>query len=571
MIDFVERPAAQRVWLPLAFAVSIGVSACGGDNSPPLADSVFVNGKVLTVDANSTVAQAFAVRDGKFVAVGSSADMLTLVSATTKVVDLGGRTVVPALSDAHMHNEGGGPGIDLSLTRTIAQLLAKVSAAAATAKAGDILVSNNDWHEAQLAEQRLPLAAELESAAPGIPVVLVRGGHDYILNTTALNKWNITKTTPVPPGGAITKDASGELTGELVDAAKALVTLPPAPPVTADDFVRTQQKLNSFGIVNVRVPGSYRGNAFSDYKILKQMRDGKQLTLRYSFMLPAFGTFDAFKAAIDADNIKPGEGDAFLRLWGIKTGVDGGFEGGHMSAAYQEPFGKGGTFFGLTTDPPANYNAKISAIHKLGFRVSTHAVGDAAVDQVLAAYEQAHAEKDLSGEGWAIEHAFITRPEQYPRMKAMKLNLSVQDHLYLAAPTLKNYWGLDRASRVTALKTFADQGFLLAGGTDTPVIPFNPFWVMYHFLSRDTISAGVYGAAEAVPDRWFVLRMMTINFAKLTGDDSFKGSIESGKVADFAVLSEDYLTIPVKQVESLKALATYLEGKSVYQDPSVSF
>ena len=108
------------------------------------------------------------------------------------------------------------------------------------------------------------------------------------------------------------------------------------------------------------------------HTLLKQMRDNKQLTLRYSFLLPAFGTIAAFQTAVDADGIKPGEGDAYLRLWGVKTLVDGGFEGGHMTVAYQEPYGKGGTFFGLTVDPPANYNAKISAIHKLGFRVTTH-------------------------------------------------------------------------------------------------------------------------------------------------------------------------------------------------------
>jgi hypothetical protein len=156
-------------------STSIHIAGCGGSGTES-ADTVFRNGKVVTVDGSSSVVQAFAVRSGRFVALGSNDDVDGFVGSSTKVVDLGGRTVIPGLADAHMHNEGGGPGMDLSLARTIVELLARVSAAATAAKAGDVLVSNNDWHEAQLTEQRLPLATELEAAAPGIPVLLVRGG-----------------------------------------------------------------------------------------------------------------------------------------------------------------------------------------------------------------------------------------------------------------------------------------------------------------------------------------------------------------------------------------------------------
>ncbi|HSV54600.1 MAG TPA: amidohydrolase [Burkholderiaceae bacterium] len=563
--------------MALPAAVYLALAGCGGGSggsggSGAAADSVFKSGKVVTVDGQSSIAQAFAVRSGRFIAIGSNAEMDAYIGAGTKVVDLGGRTVVPGLSDAHMHNEGGGPGIDLSQVRTMAQLLAAVAEAAKKVKPGEVLLGNGDWHEAQLVEQRLPLATELETAAPGIPVVVIRGGHDYILNTTALNKWGISKTTPVPPGGAITKDANGELTGELVDSAKALVTLPPPPAVTIEDVLRTQKKLNAHGLVNVRVPGFYRAEMVSDYKLLKQMRDAKQLTLRYSVLLSGFDAdLAGFQQKVAAAGIKPLEGDAYLSIWGVKTGVDGGFEGAHMSKPYQEPYGKGGTFSGITTVAPDKYNAFISGVHKMGFRIASHAVGDAAVDQVLDAYERANSEASIVGKGWAIEHAFVSRPDQYPRIKKLDLALSVQDHLYLVAPVLKNYWGADRASQVTPVKAYVDQGFLLAGGTDSPVIPVNPFWAMYHFLTRDTISAGVYGANQGVPDRGQVLRMFTLNYAKLIGEEASKGSIEKGKLADFVVLSADYLTIPDKQVEGLKALATYVEGKSVYQDPAVAF
>src|SRR5215831_849174 len=206
----------------IAFLCGVAGTALG-----QTADIVALNGKVFTARDGAELAQGFAVKGEKFIAVGSTEAMRAHVGANTKVIDLAGRFVAPGLSDGHFHNEGGGPGIDLSATRSIADLLAVVGAAAAKAKPGDAIVSNSDWHEAQLREQRLPLATELDRVSANNPVVLVRGGHDLILNSAALRRWNIGKNTPVPDGGAIARDAGGELTGELTDNAKRLVTLPP--------------------------------------------------------------------------------------------------------------------------------------------------------------------------------------------------------------------------------------------------------------------------------------------------------------------------------------------------------
>ena len=133
---------------------------------------------------------------------------------------------------------------------------------------------------------------------------------------------------------------------------------------------------------------------------------------------------------------------------------------------------------------------------------------------------------------------------------------------------MKKYWGIDRARDVTPLKTYLDNGFLVVGGSDSPVVPLNPFWELYHFHTRNMISDGVYGANERVESRETLLRMITINYARLTGEDKIKGSIEPGKLADFAILSDDILTVPPKQMLQIKALATYVGGKQVYHDPS---
>jgi len=218
--------------------------------------------------------------------------------------------------------------------------------------------------------------------------------------------------------------------------------------------------------------------------------------------------------------------------------------------------------------PTENFVAVVKEVNRLGWRVATHAVGDAALDEVLDAYEAADAERSIKGQRWSVEHAFIARPDQIARMKKLDLILSVQDHLYLAAPAMKKYWGADRAHRVTPLKTYLANGFLVVGGTDSPVVPFNPFWEIYHFNTRDTIADGVYGAGERVRSRATLLGLITLNYAKATGDAANKGSIVPGKLADFAVLSTDILTVPARRLLTTKALATYVGGKEVYRDPS---
>jgi predicted amidohydrolase YtcJ len=559
---------ATRLAGALTAAWLAATPATRAAEAPPSA--VFVNAKVFTADDRSTIAEGFAVTGDRFVAVGTTQAMRRLAGKTTRVVDLHGRLVTPGLADGHFHNEGGGPGLDLSRARSLEELFAAVAAAAKRAAPGALIVSNSDWHEAQLKEKRLPLAAELDAAAPHNPVVLVRGGHEMILNRVALKKFNITRDTPSPDGGAITKGADGEPTGELIDNAKNLVEVPRARPVSLEDVLATQKTLNAYGITAVRVPGSYRGKLFEDYKLIKEVHDRGLSTLRWVVYLPGFGTRDpaAIRAMIESSGLKPDEGDDWLRVGGMKLLVDGGFEGGHMREPYQEPYGHGGAFTGLTVVPPANFTAVVAELHAMGWRVATHAVGDAALDEVLDAYEAADRTRPIAGERWTVEHAFIARPEQIARLKRLGVMLSVQDHLYLAAPAMAKYWGIARASTVTPLKTYLDSGLLVAGGTDSAVVPFNPFWEIYHFHTRNTIAGGVYGAEEAVASRETLLRMITINYARLIGEEALKGSIEPGKLADFAILSDDILTVPAERLLTTTALATYVGGKQVYRRPA---
>jgi predicted amidohydrolase YtcJ len=551
---------SYRVTLGVCFAIAALAAA---QPVGPAPDTILVNGHVITVDQQFSIAQAVAIAGGKFTAVGTNADVRKLAAANTQTIDLHGATVIPGLADDHLHDAGGGPGVDLSVARSLADVLAAIGARVKSSRPGDIIVSNSDWHEAQLKEHRLPYRRDLDAVSPDNPVVLVRGGHEYILNSAALAKWMITKDTAQPSGGRITRDAHGELNGELIDRAKSLVHLPPPPPLSIDELVAQHKKLNAAGLTSIRYPGA----SVEQYRLLQQMEQRGLLTIRVNQLLRlGAGSAAAMREAIAASHVKPDEGDDWLRIGGMKLGVDGGFEGGWMREPYAEPWGEHGTFFGVNTMKAAAYTDVVKELNRLGWRVATHAVGDAAIDEVLAAYEAANAERSIRGKRWTIEHGFIPQPDQFPRMKALDLVISAQDHLYLAGPSLVTYWGPTRAARTTPMRTYLDQGFIVAGGTDSAVVPYPPLWVFYHFVSRDTISGGVMGPDQKI-SRKEALQVETINNAYLTFEERIKGSIEPGKLADLVVLPEDILTCLEKRIEQMPVTMTMVGGRVVYRRP----
>ena len=547
--------------LPAAAALA---AMAAQTTSPAPADTILVNGHVITVDARFSIAQGVAIAAGRFTAVGEDAAIRRLAGPRTTTIDLHGQTVIPGLADGHLHDAGGGPGVDLSRARSLADVLGAIGARVKASRPGDIVVTNSDWHEAQLKEHRLPYRRDLDTVSPANPVVVVRGGHEYILNSAALAKWRITKETPQPSGGRITRAADGELNGELIDRAKALVQLPPAPPLTIAALVEQHKKLNAAGLTSIRYPGA----PAEQYRLLQQMEKQGLLTMRVSQLL-RFGadSAESMRAAIAASGLKPDEGDEWVRIGGMKLGVDGGFEGGWMREPYAGTWGEGGAFRGVNTMRQAAYTDVVKELNRLGWRAATHAVGDAAIDEVLAAYEAANRERSIRGKRWTIEHGFIVEPDQLPRMQALDLVVSAQDHLYLAGPSLVSYWGAGRAARTTPMRTYLDQGFVVAGGTDSPVVPYPPLWVIYHFATRDTISGGVLGADQRIT-RKEALQVETINNAFLTFEERIKGSIEPGKLADLVVLPDDILTCPDKELERMQVAMTMVGGKIVFTAPA---
>jgi predicted amidohydrolase YtcJ len=529
---------------------------------PPAPDLVLFNGKVISVDRGFTIHQAVAIIGDRILAVGNDDQMRAVAGPATRMIDLEGRSVIPGLMDNHLHGAGGGAGVDLSRARTLADVEAALRARVAASAPGEVIVSNSDWHEAQLKEQRLPLRDDLDRVAPQHPVVLVRGGHEFIVNSAALARWGITEQTAEPAGGRITRYPDGRLNGELVDTAKTLVRLPPAAPRTPqqqiDDRIADYRKLNESGLTGVRHPGI----SIAEYRMLLEMQQRGQLTIRVNALLrPAVGAAGV-DPALAASGIKQNQGDEMLRIGGIKLAVDGGFEGGLMRDPYEQPWDENGTFRGLQTIDTERYVAAVRELNRQDWRVATHAVGDAAIDLVLNAYERANTERSIADRRWSIEHAFIGRADHLPRMKALGVAISAQNHLYLAGPSLVRYWGATRAGITTPVKMYLDAQLPVSSGTDAPVVPYPPLWTLYHFVTRDTITGGVLGADQKVT-RQQALRMATINNAWLNMEERTKGSIEPGKFADLVILSEDPLTCPEQNLRDAKILATMVGGKVV--------
>ena len=553
----------KRFWFRFLIGlIGLGsITACAEQDG---ADKVLFNGKIVTLDRSSSITQAIAIDGDRILSVGTDEDILALADGDTARIDLEGRTVVPGFADNHYHSIGGGAGVDLSRARSLDELIDAIAARARETPAGEVIVTNSDWHEGQLGEQRLPYRDDLDQATVDHPVVVIRGGHELILNSAAIEHWGIDSSFTSPAGGHVGRYPDGRLNGELVDTAKAFVELPkhPAPPDRLEALVEEFRGLSKVGLTSIRY-GAATPELYHDLEALNERGD-LEIRIAALLRLPRGTAPESLSETLESWAIGPTEGDAWLRVAGVKLGVDGGFEGGWMREPYSEPWGRGGTYYGLQTMPRGPYIAIVRGLNERGWRVGTHAVGDAAIDLVLEAYERANEDESIVDDRWAIEHGFIPRAEHFPRMKALGLHVAAQHHLYLAAPSLIKYWGQERAEWVTPVRAYLDAEIPVSLGTDAPVVPYPPLWVLYHFITRDTISAGAMGEAQKIT-REEALRAMGPANAELTFEEHEKGTLEAGKLADLVVLSDDILTCEPDRIRDMDVVLTMVGGEIVYE------
>jgi predicted amidohydrolase YtcJ len=568
----------RRGRLRLGFAVmaSAAVVASVGlqpaDASPSgRADLILFNGRIVTVDKAFDVAQAVAVKGGRISAVGTDREVMAQLGPDTKTVDLHGREVIPGLNDSHYHQTGAAidaTRVQLIGARSVQDVMDAIAQRVAQTPAGDWVQASSEWHESLLAEGRLPTRQDLDPVSPDNPVYIPRGGHTATVNSLALKLAGITAQTPDPPNGHIVRDANGEPTGVLFDAAKNLVAklLPPDP--TGADLEALLQAQSardlSMGITGLTNPSV----TDSDIQAYQDMSAKGELKQRVHLLHTA-------NSLQDVDDVlakwhKGALGDRlFLDGFGELT-MDGGVETAYMTKPYQIVPGEqlDPNFHGTLILPPGGLPEKLQMLQaaaKAGWQVGIHAVGDATNEMVVSLYEQVNATTPISKLRWNVMHGFLLNGDQMDRMRKMNVAVTVQDHPTLLGFNMIQWWGKQRAAASYPLKQELRKGILIAGGTDAPVVPLDPFLSISWMVTRDTLTAGVIGPSQAIT-RQQALRAYTMGSAYTQFADESVGSLEVGKQADMVILSQDLLQVPADKIADTTALATFVGGQMVYSD-----
>lgn len=552
----------------LCFAAGAPSAAQQADlNAPQL---ILINGKILTMDGRSTVAEALAIRDGKILAIEAGASIKSLAGAGTRVLDLAGKTVVPGLIDTHAHFKAAGLSeyvVNMSRAKNVAEALDAIRAFAANKKPGEWIVGG-PWHPpSQLAEKRYLTRQEIDSVAPNNPVYLRTVGHFSMANSMALQQAGVGKDTANPSGGSFERDPSGELTGILVETAIDRVEKA-VPPWTADDEVRqfkiAEGVLNTFGITSV-VEGATEAR---DIRTLQKIALSGDATVRVGLMFRPEPPADmsAWEAIMSGNGASSGFGDDWLKFGGIKIYYDGGMtlKTALTRDAYPDSHDD---YHGIAQQSPERLKQLVSIANRYNWRVGVHVVGDLGIDQVLDAFEAADKEKSIRDRRFILIHASLIRPEQMERAHRLGVRADFQNvFMWDKAATVERFLGRATADRAVPTKTMIEKMGLdsLGAGTDFPVNPINPLLNMYIMVTRKDPNGNVYGASEAI-SREQALRLYTSAASHYMFEEGRKGTLEPGKLADLVVLSADYMTVPEDQIKDIKADMTLVGGKVVFQ------
>jgi len=557
----------------IAGAIAIGAAvlpAVAQQSDPNAPQVVLTGGKILTLDGQSTIAQALAIRDGKILAVGSDAAIKPLAGLQTRVIDLAGKSVVPGLIDTHAHFKAAGLGdyvVNLGGAKDVAGALDLIRAFVAKKQPG-AWITTGGWHPpSQLAEKRYLTRQELDSVSPNNPVYLRTVGHFSMANSLALQKAGISKSTPDPAGGAFERDASGDINGVLVETAIPLVENI-VPPYTEDEELRqyrlAEAALNRLGITSV-VEGA---TSARDTQILQKLALAGDATVRVGTMFRPEPPADSagWDAIMSGNGATSGFGDDWLKLGGIKIFYDGGMtlKTAMMRDAYPDSHDD---YHGIAQVTPERLKQLVSIANLRGWRVGVHVVGDLGVDQVLDAFEAADKEKSIKDRRFVLIHASLIRPEQMERARRVGARIDFQNaFMWDKAATVARFLGRPTADRAVPTRTLIEKMGLenLGAGTDFPVNPLNPFLTMYIMVTRKDPAGQVYGASEAI-GREQALRLYTSAASRYMFEETRKGTLEAGKLADLVVLSADFMTVPDDQIKDITADMTMVGGKIVFQ------
>ncbi len=533
------------------------------------ADLILRNGRIYTVDSDSGIVEALAVADGKVLAVGTNSEIDRLRDRDTTVIDLVGRFAMPGFNDAHVHLGNAALrtlNVDLSGTTSLDDLKDRLRTALPGRSKGD-WVYGRGWDESKWADARIPHRADLDSVTTEHALFLERAdGHSSVLNSLALERAGIGPNTPDPAGGVIERDAEGQPTGWLKEKAadKVFAMIPePTPDQWRDGFLRAMRHALENGVTSVqddtlRSPGQGE----TAVTALKQLREKQALPLRVTVWLP----FEAPLAELEQWRESLGTTDRWLKAGLLKTNIDG--SGGSLSAAMLEPYASAPDNKGLLLLDADTLTQMVIERDAAGFQIGIHAIGDRANRVVLDAFAAAIDRNGRRDSRHRVEHAQFVSAADLDRFGSLGVIASVQPSHLLTdlrwAPTLL---GRERETDAYRWKSFIDSGAHVCFGTDYPVEPIDPMRGLYAAVTREFDTGGPRGGwhPEESLDVATAIAAYTLQPAFAEFEETRKGSLSVGKLADIVVLSSDPIAVMPRALLDTRVDITIVEGHVVYR------
>ncbi|HEY0994376.1 MAG TPA: amidohydrolase [Gemmatimonadaceae bacterium] len=550
--------------LLLALAMASIPAAQSPAQAPPAGPTLaVVNAQVWTGDPRRPWATALAASGDRLVAVGSTAEVRKLVRPGTRVVDGGGRMVVPGFIDAHVHFLEGGfrlSSVQLRDAKTPAEFTARIRAFAATVPKGAWIVGG-DWDHEQWGGE-LPARRWIDSVTPDHPVWVNRlDGHMALANSLALRLAGVGRATPDVAGGSIVRDASGEPTGVLKDNAMGLVwkVVPDAPPELEDRALDAAMRyVAEQGVTSVHHMGGW-----SDLAVFERAHHAGRLRTRIYASVP-LGSWARLRDTVAAR----GRGDAWLHIGGLKGFVDGSL--GSHTAAMLAPFTDAPADSGFFVTTPADLEAWTRGADAAGLQVNVHAIGDRAIRTQLDIYERVAREHGARDRRFRIEHAQHIAPADIPRFGALGVIPSMQPyHAIDDGRWADRVIGAERAKGTYAFRSLLDAGARLAFGSDWFVAPPTPLEGIYAAVTRATLDGkrpGGWVPAQKITVEE-ALRAYTAGGAYAEFAEGEKGVLRTGMLADFVMLDRDITRVPAVEVREARVLLTVVGGQVVFERP----
>ncbi|MEW4570311.1 amidohydrolase [Tautonia sp. JC769] len=532
------------------------------------AEAILHNGRIATLDDQHPFVEAAAVRGGTFVAVGNDRDVLALRGDRTQVLDLRGRTAVPGLNDSHIHLIRGGLNFNLELrwdgVPSLADALRMLREQARRTPPPQWVRVVGGWTEFQFAERRMPTLDEINAAAPDTPAFVLHLYDRALLNRAALRAVGYTRDTPDPPGGEIRRDRAGNPTGMLIARPNATIlyaTLakgPALPPEHRENSTRQfMRELNRLGVTSAIDAGGGYQNYPEDYQVIEALHRRGETTVRVAYNLftqRPKEEFDDFSKWVGMT--KPGDGDDFYRM-------NGAGEMLAFSAADFEDFLEPRPDLDASMEADLGRVVRLLVENRWPFRL--HATYDESIGRFLDVFESVDRDIPFDGLRWFFDHAETVTERNLERVRALGGGIAVQHRMAYQGEYFLDRYGADAARRTPPIATMLRMGIPVGAGTDaTRVASYNPWVALYWMTAGRTVGGTpLYGEDNRL-GRTEALRRYTAGSAWFSGEEGTKGRIAPGQLADLAVLSADYFSVPEAEIKAIESVLTVVGGRVVY-------